>query len=155
MQALWPAPGESYTFDAGKLTYLGVDRFNPLFLNCRPDQQQSRWTLKLIVYTAPADSEPINLQGLAQLESVQELFAAVLKAGRSLIKREMNSAKWTWFAIGYLFVFAYILSFIVYQIGFLFTGGSFNVLSGLAVALLAGSLYLLFRKPRVGVFVSA
>ncbi len=93
VQALWPAPGESYTFDAGKLTYIGVDRFNPLFLNCRPDQQQSRWTLKLIVYTAPADSEPINLQGLAQLESVQDRFAAVLKAGRALIGRPQAQAE--------------------------------------------------------------
>ncbi len=83
------------------------------------------------------------------------LFCPPCFAAMGAIKREMNSAKWTWFAIGYLFVFAYILSFIVYQIGFLFTGGSFNVLSGLAVALLAGSLYLLFRKPRAGVFVSA
>jgi ferrous iron transport protein B len=84
------------------------------------------------------------------------LFCPPCFAAMGAIKREMNSAKWTWFAIGYLFVFAYILSFIVYQIGLLFTGGgSFNLLSGLAIALLAGSLYLLFRKPRVGVFVSA
>lgn len=93
VQALWPAPGESYTFDAGKLTYLGVDRFNPLFLNCRPDQKQSRWTLKLIVYTAPADSEPINLQGLALLESVQDRIAEVLRAGRALIGRPPAQAE--------------------------------------------------------------
>ncbi len=83
------------------------------------------------------------------------LFCPPCFAAMGAIKREMNSAKWTWFAIGYLFVFAYILSFIVYQIGLLFTGGSFSILSGLAVALLAGSLYLLFRKPRAGVLVSA
>ncbi len=77
------------------------------------------------------------------------LFCPPCFAAMGAIKREMNSAKWTWFAIGYLFVFAYILSFIVYQIGLLFTGGTFTVLSGLAVVLLFGSLYLLFRKQSV------
>ncbi len=74
------------------------------------------------------------------------LFCPPCFAAMGAIKREMNSVKWTWFAIGYLFVFAYILSFIVYQIGVLFTGAAFTVLSGVAVILLTGSLYLLFRK---------
>ena len=39
------------------------------------------------------DSEPINLQGLAQLESVQDRFAAVLKAGRALIGRPQAQAE--------------------------------------------------------------
>lgn len=82
------------------------------------------------------------------------LFCPPCFAAMGAIKREMNSAKWTWFAIGYLFVFAYVLSFIVYQIGILFTGGAFNVYSSLAVAMLLGSLYLLFRKPRAGAVVS-
>ena len=57
----------------------------------------------------------------------------------------MNSAKWTWFAIGYQCLFAYAVSLMIYQIGSIFTGG-LNVV-GLIVALLllAGMVYMLFR----------
>jgi len=50
------------------------------------------------------------------------LLCAPCFAAMGAIKREMNNAKWTWFAIGYMCVFAYAISLIVYQIGMLFTG---------------------------------
>lgn len=74
------------------------------------------------------------------------LLCAPCFAAMAAIKREMNSAKWTWFAIGYLCVFAYAISLIVYQLGLLVTGGGFTVLTAIAIALLGGLTYLLVRK---------
>lgn len=74
------------------------------------------------------------------------LLCAPCFAAMGAIKREMNSAKWTWFAIGYLCVFAYAISLVVYQLGLLFTTGAFTVLTGLAFIVLAGFVYLLVRK---------
>ncbi len=73
------------------------------------------------------------------------LLCAPCFAAMGAIKREMNSAKWTWFAIGYMCIFAYVVALIVWQLGLLFTG-SVNVV-GLVVALLllAFVLYMLFR----------
>ena len=62
------------------------------------------------------------------------------------IKREMNNAKWTWFAIGYQCVFAYIVALIIYQLGLLFTGAGFTVATVAALALLAAMIYLLVRR---------
>jgi len=73
------------------------------------------------------------------------LLCAPCFAAMGAIKREMNSAKWTWFAIGYMCVFAYVIALIVYQLGLAFTGGM--QIAGLIVAiiLLLGLLYMLFR----------
>ena len=61
------------------------------------------------------------------------------------IKREMNNAKWFWFAIGYECGFAYVIALIVNQLGNLFTGSA-NVLGVIvAVILLAGLIYMLVR----------
>lgn len=76
------------------------------------------------------------------------LLCAPCFAAMGAIRREMNSAKWTWLAIGYLCVFAYVISLIVYQLGLLFTGGGFTLLTAIAVLLLAGLCYLLLRKSR-------
>ena len=74
------------------------------------------------------------------------LLCAPCFAAMGAIKREMNSAKWTWGAIGYMCGFAYVISMIVYQIGGLITGeAAFSVWTVIAIALLAGLLYLLFR----------
>ncbi len=77
---------------------------------------------------------------------VFNLLCAPCFAAMGAIKREMNSGKWTWFAIGYQMVFAYVIAFMVTQFGWLFTG-NVNV-PGLIVAiiLLAFMLYMLFRK---------
>ena len=75
------------------------------------------------------------------------LLCAPCFAAMGAIKREMNNWKWTLGAIGYMCGFAYIISMIVYQIGGLITGEvSFGVWSVVAIAALAGLLYLLFRK---------
>ena len=74
------------------------------------------------------------------------LLCAPCFAAMGAIKREMNNAKWTWAAIGYMCGFAYVTAMIVYQIGGLISGVvSFNVFTIVAAALLAGLLYLLFR----------
>ena len=76
---------------------------------------------------------------------VFNLLCAPCFAAMGAIKREMNSGKWTWIAIGYQTLFAYAVSMIIYQVGSLFTG-TFGVSTVVALLLLAGILYLLFRK---------
>ena len=76
------------------------------------------------------------------------LLCAPCFAAIGAIKREMNSAKWTWTAIGYQCGFAYIVSLCIYNIGSLFAGkvtgiGWLWVI--VAIALVAGFIYLLFR----------
>ena len=64
------------------------------------------------------------------------------------IKREMNSGKWTAFAIGYMCVFAYAVSLTIYQLGAWFIGGG-NVLGTIFAALaLAVIVYMLVRKNK-------
>ncbi len=76
------------------------------------------------------------------------LLCAPCFAAIGAIKREMNNAKWTWAAIGYMTGFAYAISLIVYQFGTLFTGGGFSVWTIAALIVLAGLVYLLFRKNK-------
>lgn len=76
------------------------------------------------------------------------LLCAPCFAAIGAIKREMNNGKWTWFAIGYLCIFAYVISLIIYQLGLFFTGGGFTVFTGIALILLAILIYLLVRKNR-------
>ena len=57
----------------------------------------------------------------------------------------MNNAKWTWFAIGYQCGFAYVVSFIIYNLGLL-CQGTFNVVTVIAIAALVGLVYLVVRK---------
>ena len=73
------------------------------------------------------------------------LLCAPCFAAIGAIKREMNSRKWTWFAIAYQCIFAYMVSLVIYQFGGLFTG-NVNVI-GLIVAILlvVFAVYMLFR----------
>ncbi|MBQ9939542.1 MAG: ferrous iron transporter B, partial [Oscillospiraceae bacterium] len=75
------------------------------------------------------------------------LLCAPCFAAMGAIKREMNSPKWTWFAIGYMTAFAYAISLIVYQIGLLITG-TFSIWSVVAIIVLAALNYLLVRKNK-------
>ena len=75
------------------------------------------------------------------------LLCAPCFAAMGAIKREMNNGKWTAFAIGYMCVFAYVTSLIVYQTGLLLSG-TFSVWTVVGIALLIGMLYLLLRKNR-------
>ncbi|MBQ3076699.1 MAG: ferrous iron transport protein B, partial [Clostridia bacterium] len=74
------------------------------------------------------------------------LFCAPCFAAMGAIKREMNNWKWTLFAIGYETGFAYAVSFVFFQLALFLTGGGFTVLTGLAVAILAGMVWLMVRK---------
>lgn len=73
------------------------------------------------------------------------LLCAPCFAAMGAIKREMNNAKWTAFAITYQCVFAYAVSFIVYQFGLLFTGSANIIGVILASAVLAFMIYMLVR----------
>ncbi len=76
---------------------------------------------------------------------VFNLLCAPCFAAIGAIKREMNNAKWTWFAIGYQCGLAYAVALMVYQIGSAFTG-NVNVIGLLAaIVILGGLLYMLFR----------
>ena len=76
---------------------------------------------------------------------VFNLLCAPCFAAMGAIKREMNNAKWFWFAIGYQCGLAYVVSFCIYQIGTLLTGGGFGIGTVVAFVLVAAFLYLLFR----------
>ncbi len=76
------------------------------------------------------------------------LLCAPCFAAMGAIKREMNNAKWTCAAIGYMCAFAYAVSLIVYQLGTLVTGGGFTVWTAAAIVVLAAMLYLLLRRNR-------
>jgi len=76
---------------------------------------------------------------------VFNLLCAPCFAAIGAIKREMNSAKWTWFAIGYQCGFAYVIALMINQFGNLFTG-SVNILGVIvSVILLAGIIYMLCK----------
>ncbi|MDO5020261.1 MAG: ferrous iron transport protein B [Lachnospiraceae bacterium] len=76
---------------------------------------------------------------------VFNLLCAPCFAAMGAIKREMNNAKWFWFAIGYQCGLAYIVSLCIYQIGTLFTTGAFGLGTVVAFLLVAGFIYLLVR----------
>jgi ferrous iron transport protein B len=76
---------------------------------------------------------------------VFNLLCAPCFAAIGAIRREMNSAKWTWFAIGYQCVFAYAIALMVTQFGRLFAGGANAVGLVFAVLILAFIIYMLVR----------
>ncbi|MCI7107229.1 MAG: ferrous iron transport protein B [Agathobacter sp.] len=74
------------------------------------------------------------------------LLCAPCFAAMGAIKREMNNAKWFWFAIGYQCLLAYVVSLCAFQIGGLFTGAAtFGFWTVVAILLIIGFIYLLFR----------
>ncbi len=77
---------------------------------------------------------------------VFNLLCAPCFAAIGAIKREMNNAKWTWFAIGYQCGFAYVISFMINQFGGAFSGNVSVIGLILAIAALAGIIYMLFFK---------
>ena len=77
---------------------------------------------------------------------VFNLLCAPCFAAIGAIRREMNNAKWTWFAIGYQCGFAYIVALMINQFGGLFTGNVSAVGLVFAIAALAGIIYMLFIK---------
>jgi ferrous iron transport protein B len=75
------------------------------------------------------------------------LLCAPCFAAIGAIRREMNNARWTWFALGYQTAYAYIIALIVYQLGSLFSGGGFGPGTIFGFAASALFIYLLVRKP--------
>ena len=99
---------------------------------------EETWANMAAAFTAPA--------GLSFL--IFNLLCAPCFAAIGAIKREMNSRKWTWAAIGWQCGFAYVISFIVYQFGSMFTGNA-NIAGIIcAIAVLGCLCYALFRKAK-------
>lgn len=92
----------------------------------------------------------LDFEGMTQLAAysflIFNLLCAPCFAAMGAIKREMNSGKWTAFAIGYQCVFAYAISLIVYQIGSAFTG-SLNVIGLIAALILLAFIVYMLVKP--------
>lgn len=92
----------------------------------------------------------LDFEGMTRLAAysflVFNLLCAPCFAAIGAIKREMNSAKWTWFAIGYQCVFAYAISLTIYQFGCVFTGNLNAIGLIAAIAVLAFMVYMLFIK---------
>ncbi|MCM1388692.1 MAG: ferrous iron transport protein B [Bacillus sp. (in: Bacteria)] len=76
---------------------------------------------------------------------VFNLLCAPCFAAMGAIKREMNNTKWFWIAIGYQCGLAYLVSLCVYQIGNIFATGTFGIGAAVAIIVVIGFLYLLFR----------
>jgi len=95
---------------------------------------------------AGADLFGTRLAGMSFL--IFNLLCAPCFAAMGAIKLEMRSAKWTWAAIGYMCVFAYAVSLIVYQLGTFFTGGGFGIWTAAAIVVTGVLLYLIFRKNK-------
>lgn len=91
----------------------------------------------------------LDFEGMTQLAAysflIFNLLCAPCFAAIGAIRREMNSAKWTLFAVGYQCVFAYAISLVVYQLGMAFTG-NINIIGTIfAVLLIAFIVYMLFK----------
>ncbi len=81
---------------------------------------------------------------------VFNLLCAPCFAAIGAIKREMNNAKWTWAAIGYMTLWAYVLGLIVYQVGGMFIGEhGFGIGPVIGIILIAAIIYMLVRKGYV------
>ena len=94
----------------------------------------------------------LDIEGMTRLTAysflVFNLLCAPCVAAMGAIRREMNSAKWTAFAIIYQCVFAYAVSLVIYQFGLLFSG-SMNVIGLIfAIAVVLTILYMLARPHR-------
>ncbi|MBR2578502.1 MAG: ferrous iron transport protein B, partial [Erysipelotrichaceae bacterium] len=79
------------------------------------------------------------------------LLCAPCFAAIGAIKREMNNPKWTWFAIAYQCGFAYLVAFIITQIGSAFAGNMNVIGLALAIAIICFALYMLFRPYKEAV----
>jgi ferrous iron transport protein B len=91
----------------------------------------------------------LDFEGLSKLAGYSflafNLLCAPCFAAIGAMKREMNSPKWTLFAVGYQCVFAYSVSLIIYQLGCLFTGNVHVIGLIFAIALIAFIIYMLVR----------
>ncbi len=97
----------------------------------------------------------LDFEGMTQLAAysflVFNLLCAPCFAAIGAIKREMNNAKWTWFAIGYQCVFAYAIALMIYQFGSLFTGNVHAIGLVFAIAIFAFMVFMLVRPYKESV----
>ncbi|MDR1399507.1 MAG: ferrous iron transporter B [Treponema sp.] len=78
---------------------------------------------------------------------VFNLYCPPCFAAMGAIRREMNNAKWTAFAIGYQLIYGYTIALIIYQLGSLFTGNGFSIGTVAGFAALGLIIFMLLRKP--------
>lgn len=92
----------------------------------------------------------LDFEGLTPLAGysflIFNLLCAPCFAAIGAIRREMNSPKWTMFAIGYQCGFAYVVSLIVYQFGMLFTGQA-NIIGVIAAVIALAFLIFMLVRP--------
>ncbi|MGN0613147.1 MAG: nucleoside recognition domain-containing protein, partial [Porcipelethomonas sp.] len=97
----------------------------------------------------------LDFEGMSRIAAysflIFNLLCAPCFAAIGAIRREMNSAKWTWFAIGYQCGFAYCVSLAVYQLGMLFSGSG-NVLGVIAAAVIIIFAIFMLVRPEFGPF---
>ncbi len=91
----------------------------------------------------------LDFEGLTPLAGYSflafNLLCAPCFAAIGAIRREMNNAKWTWFAIGYQCLLAYLVSFVIFQLGSLISGTGSIIGAILALAIIACTVWLLVR----------
>ena len=96
----------------------------------------------------------LDFEGMSRLAAysflVFNLLCAPCFAAIGAIRREMHSARWTCFAIGYQCMFAYAISLMLYQFGSVFTGNLHIIGLFAAVVVLAVIIYMLFIKRNLG-----
>ena len=76
------------------------------------------------------------------------LLCAPCFAAIGAIKREMGSSKWTLFTVSYLTIFAYAVSFVIYQLGTFFTGAGFTIGTLLAILISLATIYLIVKPSK-------
>lgn len=79
---------------------------------------------------------------------VFNMLDAPCLAAISTLAKEMNSRKWTWFAIGWQMFYAYTVALIVYQLGTWLTGGGFGIGTIVALIVLAWYVYMIFKPTK-------
>ena len=94
----------------------------------------------------------LDFEGMSQIAGysflVFNLLCAPCFAAIGAIRREMNDAKWTWFAVGYQCVFAYGIALVIYQMGMFFTGAGSVTGVMAALVVIAVILFMLFKPVK-------
>jgi ferrous iron transport protein B len=101
-------------------------------------------------WSSLSDPDPA-VGGFTQLAAFSfllfNLLCAPCFAAIGAIHREMASPRWTFIAVGYQCLFAYLVAFTFYQVALLVTGAGFTIATAIAILIIAGFIFLLFRPP--------
>lgn len=131
----WRATVATITGLIAKETIVGT--MGVLFAHNSSDSHQL-WSPVQATYT------PLSAYSLL----VFNLLCAPCVAAISTIYKEMGDVRWTLRAVGFQTLVAYSMSFIIYQLGSLFSSQNFDVFSLLALIVLSVGLYFIFRKEK-------